>query len=47
MPRKPAFEYTLHKATGQACVRIAGVLHSLGKYGTHESRALHRHRAPS
>ena len=42
MPRKPAFEYTLHKATGQACVRIAGKVHYLGKYGTHESRARHR-----
>jgi len=31
--------YSLHKATGQARVRINGKTHYLGKYGTSESKA--------
>jgi integrase len=36
-PRTPS--YCLHKASGQAVVRIDGVDHYLGKHGTPESRA--------
>lgn len=42
MPRRPAFEYSLHRATGQAYVRLDGRTVYLGKYGTHESRVRHR-----
>ncbi len=42
MPRKPAFAYSFHRASGQACVRIAGKVHYLGKYGSHESRVRHQ-----
>ena len=42
MSRKPSFEYSLHLASGQAYVRIRGVFHYLGKYGTHESRVRHQ-----
>lgn len=42
MPRAPKYPYSLHKGSGQACVRIAGRVHYLGKYGTHESRVRHR-----
>lgn len=42
MPRKPSFEYSLHKASGQAIVRIGGRVHYLGRYGTHESRVRHQ-----
>jgi integrase len=39
MPRKRKPTYTLHKATGQARVRINGQDHYLGEYGSAESRA--------
>jgi len=42
MPRKPKYEYSLHRPTGQAYVRVRGRIHYLGKYGTHESRVRHR-----
>jgi len=42
MPRKPSFEYSFHKASGQACVRVGRKVHYLGKYGTQESRVRHR-----
>lgn len=42
MPRKPSFNYSFHRASGQACVRIAGKTYYLGKYGTHESRVRHQ-----
>jgi integrase len=42
MPRKQSFEYSLHKASGNAVVRIDGRVHYLGKYGTHESRVRHQ-----
>ncbi|MGE5192552.1 MAG: hypothetical protein ACM3U2_08620 [Deltaproteobacteria bacterium] len=37
MPKKPA--YTLHKATGQACVRIDGKNDCLDPFDSDESRA--------
>lgn len=42
MPRKPSFEYSLHRSSGQACVRIEGKVKYLGKYGTLESRVRHQ-----
>lgn len=42
MPRQPSFAYCLHRATGQAYVRIRGRIHYLGGYGTPESRVRHR-----
>ena len=42
MPRKPSFEYSLHRGSGQAYVRVQGKAVYLGKYGTHESRVRHR-----
>ena len=34
--------YSLHKASGQAVVKIDGRAHYLGKYGSPESHANHR-----
>jgi integrase len=42
MARTPSFEYSLHKASGQAYVRIGGKVRYLGRYGTHESRVRHQ-----
>jgi integrase len=42
MSRKPLYAYTLHKATGQAFVRVEGRMIYLGKYGSPESRIRHR-----
>jgi len=42
MPRAPKYPYSLHRGSGQACVRIDGRVHYLGKYGSHESRVRHR-----
>ena len=42
MPRKRSFEYSLHRSSGQACVRIEGKVKYLGKYGTLESRVRHQ-----
>jgi integrase len=42
MARKPSFEYSFHKATGQAFVRVNGRMLYLGKYGTRESRVRHQ-----
>jgi integrase len=42
MSRKPLYAYTLHKATGQAFVRVEGRMVYLGKYGSPESRVRHR-----
>jgi integrase len=42
MPRAPKYPYSLHKGSGQACVRVNGRVHYLGKYGSHESRVRHQ-----
>ena len=42
MPRRPAYRYSLHRASGQAVVYLDGKCHYLGPYGSHESRERHR-----
>lgn len=41
MPKRSKPAYSLHKATGQAQVRINGKDHYLGAYGSPESREIY------
>lgn len=42
MPKAPSFAYRLHRASGQAFVRVSGKFVYLGQYGSPESRTRHR-----